>query len=233
MQTVPPVNVRVPVAGGSAPFVHTWKTCMGSGHAALGTRVDWRAHLSTAVSELGLRGVRMHGWLDDDMSVAPTASPPFNFYNIDVVADFLVSLDVACVFELDYMPKALAACKDTCTYAFGDRGGYKGLLEAPSNYSLWHTLVRDTAQHLVDRHGLAALRAWRFEVWNEPQAFLGGMGYPSAYLPLYNASATALRAVAPELRVGGPATAALAHLTHFVSWATAHDVPLDFVSSHS
>eukprot|EP01052_Picozoa_sp_SAG31_P044240 SAG31_NODE_7641_length_1632_cov_3.556425_2_plen_87_part_00 len=33
-----------------------------------------------------------------------------------------------------------------------------------------------------------------------------GMEYPTAYLPLFNASARALKAVHPTLRVGGPST---------------------------
>ena len=55
-------------------------------------------------------GVRMHGWLNDDMSVAPTASPPFHFYNIDLVADHLVALGVKPIFELDYTPRSMVAC---------------------------------------------------------------------------------------------------------------------------
>ena len=45
-------------------------------------------------------------------------------------------------------------------------------------------------------------RPSRLQVWNE----MWGMAYPSAYLPLYNASASAIKAVHPSLKVGGPAT---------------------------
>ena len=60
---------------------------------------------------------------------------------------------------------------------------------------------------------------------------------PSEYLPLYNASARALKSVHPTLRVGGPATATLAHLVDFASRAAAAGrggdvVPIDFISSH-
>ena len=37
------------------------------------------------------------------------------------------------------------------------------------------------------------------------------MSYPEPYLTLYNSSAAAIKAVSPRLRVGGPATAGLAH----------------------
>ena len=44
---------------------------------------------------------------------------------------------------------------------------------------------------MVDRHGLAEVSTWKWEVWNE----LWGMDYPHPYLELYNASARALKAV--------------------------------------
>ena len=36
---------------GTSPFAHFWKY-FGSGHALLGTRVDWRAQLKLAVDEV-------------------------------------------------------------------------------------------------------------------------------------------------------------------------------------
>ena len=42
-------------------FPHTWKESVGSGHALLGTRADWRAQLRRAKKELGYKRVRMHG----------------------------------------------------------------------------------------------------------------------------------------------------------------------------
>jgi len=163
-----------------AAFPHYWKTCFGSGHAQLGTRVDWRAQLQRVHTELGLRGIRMHGWLDDDMSVAPNPDPPFYFYNVDLVADFLVSLGIAPIFEVDYMPRSMAKCKDpsNCYYVFHNHGGYKGLAEPPADYEQWYTLVLTLGRHLLERFGAATLREWRFEVWNEPGWWVGGVDYP-------------------------------------------------------
>ena len=234
------VAISVDLASAPAAFPHSvWKSCVGSGHAQLGTRVDWRAHIAMAAAELGIEGVRMHGWLDDDMSVAPTAGPPFHFYNIDLVADYLVSLKLKPVFELDYTPRSMAKCKGgQCYYSFHNNGGYKGLLEPPADYAVWYTLVRTLGEHLLSRYGEAVLSAWRFEVWNEPNPWIGGVDYPKQYVPLYNASATALKAVHPSLRIGGPVTATLAHLVDFgtrATWdRTRHQslIPLDFLSSH-
>ena len=67
------VTVDVDLAAPLRPFAHYWKRSFGSGHAALVLRVDWREHLTLAVTELGMQGVR-YGLLDDDMEVV--VAPP-------------------------------------------------------------------------------------------------------------------------------------------------------------
>ena len=58
------------------------------------------------------------------------------------------------------------------------------------------------------------------------------MHFPGSYMPLYNASARAIKDVHPSLRVGGPATANLIDLANFTAAADAANIPWDFVSSH-
>ena len=45
----------------ATPWVHHWEECVGSGHAALTVRADWRAHLARCRSELGVKRTRFHG----------------------------------------------------------------------------------------------------------------------------------------------------------------------------
>ena len=83
----PPGTVTVTVdASGSAspstPFKHVWKQSFGSGHAAVGLRDDWRSALQRAAAELGLRGVRQHGLLDDDIGVV-VGHRTYNWSNVD------------------------------------------------------------------------------------------------------------------------------------------------------
>jgi xylan 1,4-beta-xylosidase len=72
----------------------------------------------------------------------------------------------------------------------------------------------------------------RLDCTQEPQGFIGGVDYPVQYMPLYNASARALKAVDSRLRVGGPVTADLGHLDDFIRRTHSAGLPLDFVSSH-
>lgn len=209
-------------------FPHFWKRCVGTGHMLLGTRSDWQEHLVRAKNELGFTAIRGHGLLDDDMSVVPRKGH-YEFFNVDTVFDFLQSIGVKPVVELSFMPKALAQCEPAdCTYVMGNRGAYKGLTMPPKDFSDWEDLIKALAEHLVDRYGLEEVSSWNFEVWNE----LWGMEFPHPYMDLYNSSARALKAVSPQLRVGGPATMQVLHVADFVQAVQAANLPMDFVSTH-
>eukprot|EP01052_Picozoa_sp_SAG31_P026639 SAG31_NODE_2431_length_5707_cov_2.157810_5_plen_126_part_00 len=96
----------------------------------------------------------------------------YSWYNIDRVYDYMLSIGVRpAVVELSFMPRALAECTDCatnstakCSYAFQSPGSYKGLVQPPKDYDEWYLLIKALATHLVQRHGLAEVATWRFEV---------------------------------------------------------------------
>eukprot|EP00658_Telonema_sp_P-2_P026392 TRINITY_DN20653_c0_g1_i1.p1 TRINITY_DN20653_c0_g1~~TRINITY_DN20653_c0_g1_i1.p1 ORF type:complete len:537 (+),score=113.23 TRINITY_DN20653_c0_g1_i1:211-1821(+) len=226
------VSAVIDLTAPTSPFTHNWKRCIGSGHMLLGTRSDWRRHLALATNELGVTGIRGHGLLDDDMSVLPSKGAPPEFYNVDQVMDFLVSLAVKPVVELSFMPSALVSCggsdQPSCQYSFGDPGSYKGLNMPPDNFGDWYDLVKQLAEHLVSRYGEDEVASWHFEVWNE----MWGVPFPDPYMSLYNASALALKHVSPRLRVGGPATMQTQFVGEFIAATSSARLPVDFVSTH-
>lgn len=57
-------------AGPTEPFTHFFETSVGSGHMSLTLREDFRTHLRMAAADLGVKHIRGHGLLDDDMSVS-------------------------------------------------------------------------------------------------------------------------------------------------------------------
>lgn len=221
---IPVVDLTQPPAA----FQHFWKRCIGTGHMLLGTRADWQQHLLKARDELGIMGIRGHGLLDDDMSVMPRKGQ-YEFFNVDTVFDFLHAAKIKPVVELSFMPMALVHCApENCSYAFNNHGAYKGLRMPPTDFGKWEELITTLAQHFVERYGLEEVATWDFEVWNE----LWGMDFPHPYMDLYASSAKALKAVSPQLRVGGPATMQVLHVEDFIDAAQAADLPIDFVSTH-
>ena len=59
------VDVILGSSASGVPFVHFWEKGVGSGHAGLTTRVDWRDHMKMAHDELGFTFVRYHAVFND------------------------------------------------------------------------------------------------------------------------------------------------------------------------
>ncbi len=217
------------------PFPHYWEQCVGSCHAVMGLRSDWREQLEKAHRELGFQYVRFHGLLNDEMSVCLKETNPwakdapvtlrYSFFNIDSIFDFLLSIGMKPFIELGFMPEALASGTTTCFH-------YKGNITPPANYDDWGELIRRLTQHLVDRYGLSEVRTWFFEVWNEPNLKFFWDGSKEEYFKLYQYSARAIKSVDSQLRVGGPATSVNSWIPDILEFCRQNDVPIDFVSTH-
>lgn len=80
-------------------FTHFFEGSVGSGHMSLTARADYREHLTMAARDLGVKRVRGHGLLDDDMSVSYSYGK-HSFYNIDSFVDFLLSINMHPIFEV-------------------------------------------------------------------------------------------------------------------------------------
>ena len=211
------------------PFKHIWKEAVGSSHAKMGERTDWRAQLKTAVDDLGFKGIRFHGIFDDEMNVVSGTweNPSYNWTQVDGLIDYLVLLKLHPIMELSFMPSVLANCipNQNCTTQFA-----YNLIKMPpweERWYLWHDLVKAFVIHLTERYGEPEISKWRFEVWNE----MWGISFPSQYMPLYNASATAIRSVSSKYRVGGPTTAELTNIPQFLNLSKVNG-KTDFITSH-
>jgi xylan 1,4-beta-xylosidase len=217
------------------PFPHYWEQCVGSCHAIMGMQADWRKQLEKCHRELGFQYVRFHGLLDDDMSVCVRESCDsagktksklrYSFFNIDAVFSFLLSIGMKPFIELSFMPSALASGSATCFH-------YKANITPPADYQQWETLIRALTRHLVDRFGLAEVRSWFFEIWNEPNLNFFWAGSQEDYFKLYQYSTRAIKSVDDQLRVGGPATSVNSWIPDMLDFCHSNNVPIDFVSTH-
>lgn len=217
------------------PFPHYWEMCVGSCHAVMGLRSDWREQLEKSHRELGFQYVRFHGLLNDEMSVCTKVINPFqtdapatlrySFFNIDSIFDFLLSIGMKPFIELGFMPEALASGTTTCFH-------YKANVTPPADYAEWEKLIYTLTQHLVDRYGLEEVRTWFFEVWNEPNLRYFWDGTQEEYFELYEHSVRAIKNVDSRLRVGGPATSINAWIPDMLEFCRKNNVPIDFLSTH-
>lgn len=210
---VPPSSLLI---DGRAPaddeLHHVWNACVGAGRANEALRADWQAHFREAVQVLGMRYVRFHGLFHDDMFVyrthdgggfappEPLPEPVLTFAYVDKVFDAILDAGARPFVELGFMPRSLATQTETLFW-------WKAHCSPPNDMGRWVALVTATVEHWIERYGLDEVRRWPLEVWNEPNLVPHfWTGTRTQYFELYEATARAIKAIDPGLRVGGPST---------------------------
>lgn len=117
----------------------------------------------------------------------------YDFTGIDAVYDRWLAAGIRPIVELDFLPAELS-----------DES--KLPLNTPAMWKKWGDLLRAFLSHLQERYGVEETRQWYFENWNEPDF------WPRArigeFFRIHDEAVAAIVAVDPELRIGGPATAA-------------------------
>lgn len=211
----------------AAPLKHAWEHTVGSGRALLALRADWREQLQRCHDELGFQHVRFHAILADEMGtlVSQQHEPLYSFFNADRIWDFLLSIGMRPFVELGFMPEVLASGRQTVFH-------YRGNVTPPADYEAWATLIRKLVGHWVERYGIAEVRRWFFEVWNEPNLPMFWTGTQDDYFTLYRHTAQAIKSIDGSLRVGGPATAMTAWIGELLDYCAPHRLPVDFISTH-
>lgn len=203
------IDDRMPV---DAPLRHVWSECIGAGRANEALRADWQAHFREAVTTLGARYVRFHGLFHDDMFVyrasngggfgppTPLPAPVYTFAYVDKVFDMILDTGARPFVELGFMPRELATATETLFW-------WKAHCSPPKDMQAWVDLVTATIEHWIERYGIEEVRTWPFEIWNEPNLVPHfWTGTRTQYFELYEATARAIKAIDPALRVGGPSS---------------------------
>jgi len=206
--------------------------CVGSGHGSLALRQDYREALQRVQRDIGFRHIRGHGLLDDDMSTFLDGEA--NLVNLFSVFDFYLSVGIRPIFEISFMPEALALDPSKTIMH------YKGITSTYKNATAWASFITQVLSGLQARYGSEELRTWRFEVWNEPSAPCAffcpapGVTQLDGYFDLYNTTATAFQKFDPLLSIGGPATMQLQWVDEFIQRTGAgKNMPAHFISTHS
>ncbi|HJR11839.1 MAG TPA: hypothetical protein VJ823_10560 [Rhodanobacteraceae bacterium] len=208
-------------------LAHVWNHTVGSGRAALALRADWQVQMRKTRAELGVRHVRFHGLLNDELCtyLIECGKDVYSFFNADRIFDFLVSIGMKPFVELSFMPTALQTGGDIVFF-------YKANVTPPRDYAKWADLIMRLVKHWSDRYGIDEVRSWYFEVWNEPNLDAFWKGKQADYFKLYQYTVNAIKNVDAQIRVGGPATADDAWVPEFLEFCEANKLPADFVSTH-
>lgn len=142
----------------------------------------------------------------------------FDFSNLDIRVDEIISLGATPFLSLSYYPSLISA----------DPVG------SPNSYQDWGNLIEKTIERYSGKNGKNLWGVY-YEVWNEPDLF--GKMDPSTYFTLYQTSAEAAQRCQScnSFKVGGPAITTLKRdwMISFLNQVVSQRLRLDFISWHS
>lgn len=212
---------------------------VGSCHAKTALRHDYVVLLKEMKKDINVEYVRFHGIFCDDMHTLDTLNDILdifpedekfieeNFYYVGLAYDNLLECGVKPFVELSFMPNMLAKEKAT------NKGFYGSNMNEPKNYEDWASYLTHFVEYLIERYGIEEVKQWPFEVWNEPDLYGAFFkGDQDAYYKLYKCSVLAIKAIHPDLQVGGPSTSASRWIASFVEYCKKENLPLDFITTH-
>ncbi len=210
--------------------------CIGTGRLGLALHKEYVDQLRQVQEKCHFRYIRGHGLFHEDIGIYQRVKKGnrmetrYCFTYLDRIMDTFQDLGLRPLLELGFMPKAIASGTQTIFY-------WQGNTTKPGNEKEWVRLVQATLTHLKERYGESEVSQWPVEVWNEPN--LPGFWENAdldAYLRLYEISSRAVKAVLPDVPVGGPAICGGAScnpwMETFLTFCEKNDLPLDFVSRH-
>ena len=222
-------QITLDVAKANKPLDRFFDLSVGSDYPGTLIRPDAQAQLKTAVDELGFRYIRFHAIFHDVLGTVKhrqDGQVTYDWTGIDNLYDDLLAKHIKPFVELGFTPQALKTSDNKIFWWNGNTSHPK--------QEAWHHLVDAFVRHLEQRYGREQVRSWYFEVWNEPNlnGFWEG-GDKQAYFDLFENTSRTIKAIDPKLRVGGPSTAGAAWVPDLLSFTASHNVPIDFVTTHS
>ncbi len=213
-----------------------WQQSVGADHlyTVLGSAEGANAQsaYAMAASELGMKTIRGHGILNDDVGIyrEVNGQPQYDFSNYDKIMDYILSQGMKPLVELSFMPQALASGSAT----FGWYNGKPGNITPPKDYDRWQALIYNLAKHSIEKYGAAEVESWYFEVWNEPDLKDFFSGTQAQYLQMYDRAVAGLAQASPNLKVGGPSVAIIGSgwIGALIDHCMTKNKRLDFISWH-
>lgn len=150
---------------------------------------DVQSMLIRAKKDINFKYVKFHGILSDEMEVyneSPDGEPILNFFLIDKVLDFILSISMKPIIELTYMPSLLALHPKRYLY------NNKCIASEPKDLNKWQHFIEGLLEHIISKYGENEINTWYFTIWNLPESGTSFLGFDSDqrffefYLKTYN-----------------------------------------------
>jgi len=221
-------HIDLDVSSAAKPLDRFFDQCVGSDFPGTLSRPDSLAQLKTTIDELGFRYIRFHAIFHDVLGTvrAENGKIVYDWTKVDQLLDALLARRVRPFVELGFTPNAMKTSENKIFY-------WQGNTSHPVPEA-WKNLIDAFIRHIEQRYGRPEVRNWFFEVWNEPNlsGFWEG-GDQKAYFELYDLTSRTIKAIDPELRVGGPATAGAAWVPELLAHVAESGAAVDFITTHT
>jgi len=221
-------RIELDVAEAIKPLDRFFDLSVGSDFPGTLIRDDSQLQLKKVVDELGFRYIRFHAIFHDVLGTVRLENGKivYDWTRIDQLYDDLLARRIKPFVELGFTPNAMKTSDNKIFY-------WQGNTSHPLSPA-WRDLVDAFVRHLEQRYGQDEVRSWFFEVWNEPNlsGFWEGADQ-KAYFELYDLTSNTVKAIDPNLRVGGPSTAGAAWVPEFLDHVVQSRAAVDFVTTHT
>ena len=146
-----------------------WQSATTFDHAYCALRKDFQDQLRTTVQELKIEFIRFHSIFDDSIGILNPRNPttgngnsPYSYVNVDKIYDFLQSINIKPLVEMDFIPSIMVP--NNSTY-LSNMYEYPVYIGPPTNKTQWYEFVKSFVQHLADRYGMQNVSTWAFDSW--------------------------------------------------------------------
>lgn len=170
-------------------------------------------------------------------------NPVYDWTIMDRIFDAYIEAGVVPFVQIGFMPEALSDYDGPYQHSWRPQDQTvsitSGWTAPPNDLAKWTGLITAWAKHMAERYGHDRVSSWPWEVWNEPDG-LYWTGTIPEFCAMYDATVGALKAVLPEVRVGGPHTCgafdnekAQTFLRGFLDHCDRNQSPIDFIAFHA
>lgn len=179
---------------------HTFKTLIGIGKAKNILISENQHMLKEIQNDIGFKYIRFHGLLDDEMmfySENEDGNPELCFTYIDLVIDFLLSINIKPFMELSFMPKDLAVDPSRTMFFI------PSVISLPKSMEKWNYAIENLVKHFISRYGRNEVESWPFFLWNEPD-LTKMFGFENRYdfFNFYKETYNTIKKVSPLISLG-------------------------------
>ncbi len=224
-------QIKIDCQGVIGEVKPVWKRLINVGYAKDILLSDVQSQLTDLQKEIGFNHLRFHGLFDDDMMVYSEGSrgnPILNFTYVDMVFDFLLSIDLLPYVEFSYMPSKLAM-KDVRIFR------RPSVISTPKDLFKWCYLIEELLKHCIKRYGISCVSKWLFCPWAGPE--FGEMFHiytREEYYKLYKASFDTVKKIHESFRVCGPGStlSSLEFIDDFMEFCSKEQCIPDLLAVH-